>query len=93
MYYVCIIIYIFLFFGILNCLLNELKLVIMFCLICIFDFYNGFFIMLIILWFFVLDFLECIRVCYDFVVRFCKNIMKRYGFVDSGYYSYFSYIF
>lgn len=93
MYYVCITIYISLFLGISNCLLNELKSVIMPCLICTSDLYNGFSTMLTIPWFPVSDPLECTRVCHDPVVRLCKNTMKRYGSVDSGYHSHFSHIF
>lgn len=39
------------------------------------------------------DPLECTHVCHDPVVRLCKNTMKRYGSVDSGYHSHFSHIY
>lgn len=37
--------------------------------------------------------LECTVVCHEPVLRLCKNTMKRYGSIDSGYHSNFSHIY
>lgn len=39
------------------------------------------------------DPLECTGVCHEPIVRLCKNTMKRYGSIDSGYHSHFSHIY
>lgn len=54
-----------------------------------FDINKVFYSLLISQWFFFLVFVVFI----ELVIYLCKNIMKRYGFFDSGYYSYFRYIY
>lgn len=62
-------------------------------LICTSDLYNVFSTMLTILWFPVSGPLECTVVCHEPLLRLCKNTMKIYGSIDSGYHSNFSHIY
>lgn len=64
-----------------------------FYLICTSDLGNVFSNMLTILWFSVPGPLGCTIAFHEPVLRLCKNTIKRFGSLDIGYHTNFSYIY